>query len=159
MEHAHNDLLDLEELEENDLSPFRKHYEEVTERRVPRSRAGGRDADSPFLENQDDNDDDREAARIKMTRRPPCRNAVSQRAARSIVTAPRNCRLRSAMRSKAVCRTPTLGALRWSGALKPSTATTACRVPAAAWRQKDTPVQSHRLDTHDQLAGGPDEVA
>jgi hypothetical protein len=59
MEGAHNALLDLEELEEKDLSRFRKHYEKLAEEARTALRAGGSDTDSPFVDNHDDNDDDR----------------------------------------------------------------------------------------------------
>lgn len=47
MEGAHNALLDLEELEEKDLSRFRKHYEKLAEEARTALRAGGSDTDSP----------------------------------------------------------------------------------------------------------------
>jgi low affinity Fe/Cu permease len=59
MEGAHNALLDLEELEEKDLSRFRKHYEKLAEEARTALRAGGNDTGSPFVDNHDDNDDDR----------------------------------------------------------------------------------------------------
>ncbi|MDR5884227.1 low affinity iron permease family protein [Caballeronia sp. LZ032] len=59
MQGAHNALLDLEELEEKDLSRFRKHYEKLAEEARSALRAGGSDTDSPFVDNHDDNDDDR----------------------------------------------------------------------------------------------------
>jgi low affinity Fe/Cu permease len=37
MEGAHNALLDLEELEEKDLSRFRKHYENLAEKSADRA--------------------------------------------------------------------------------------------------------------------------
>jgi low affinity Fe/Cu permease len=53
VEGAHNALLDLEELEEKDLSRFRKHYEKLAEEARKALRAGGSDTDSPFVENRD----------------------------------------------------------------------------------------------------------
>jgi low affinity Fe/Cu permease len=50
MEGAHNALLDLEELEEKDLSRFRKHYEKLAEEARAALDAGGSDTDSPFVE-------------------------------------------------------------------------------------------------------------
>jgi low affinity Fe/Cu permease len=50
MEGAHNALLDLEELEEKDLSRFRKHYEKLAEEARTALGAGGSDTDSPFVE-------------------------------------------------------------------------------------------------------------
>ena len=80
MEGAHNALLDLEELEEKDLSRFRKHYEKLAEEARTALRAGGSDTDSPFVDNHDDNDDDREATKIAMTNPGPRRHAASKRA-------------------------------------------------------------------------------
>ena len=59
MEGAHNALLDLEELEEKDLSRFRQHYEKLAVEARTALRAGGSDTDSPFVDSHDDNDDDR----------------------------------------------------------------------------------------------------
>jgi low affinity Fe/Cu permease len=54
---AHNALLDLEELEEKDLSRFRKHYEKLANEARTALRAGGSDTDSPFVDCQDPRDD------------------------------------------------------------------------------------------------------
>lgn len=51
---AHNALLDLEELEEKDLSRFRRHYEKLAEDARAALRAGGNDTDSPFVEGHPD---------------------------------------------------------------------------------------------------------
>ncbi|WNC94335.1 low affinity iron permease family protein [Paraburkholderia sp. FT54] len=56
LEGAHNALLDLEELEEKDLTRFRKHYEKLAEEARSALRAGGNDTDSPFVDNRDDDD-------------------------------------------------------------------------------------------------------
>ncbi|CAD6546875.1 low affinity iron permease family protein [Paraburkholderia metrosideri] len=53
IEGAHNALLDLEELEEKDLSRFRKHYERLAEEARTALRAGGNDTDSPFVESRE----------------------------------------------------------------------------------------------------------
>ena len=53
MKGAHNALLDLEELEEKDLSRFRKHYEKLADEARTALRAGGSDTDSPFVDNRD----------------------------------------------------------------------------------------------------------
>jgi low affinity Fe/Cu permease len=63
MQGAHNALLDLEELEEKDLSRFRKHYEKLAEEARTALRAGGSDTGSPFVDNHDDNDEDRRGDR------------------------------------------------------------------------------------------------
>jgi low affinity Fe/Cu permease len=54
---AHNALLDLEELEEKDLSRFRKHYEKLANEARTALRAGGSDTDSPFVDCHDPRDD------------------------------------------------------------------------------------------------------
>ncbi|MGF6773580.1 low affinity Fe/Cu permease [Paraburkholderia sp. GAS199] len=54
---AHNALLDLEELEEKDLTRFRKHYEKLAEEARAALRAGGSDTDSPFIDSRADEDD------------------------------------------------------------------------------------------------------
>jgi low affinity Fe/Cu permease len=53
---AHNALLDLEELEEKDLSRFRRHYEKLAEDARAALRAGGSDTDSPFVEGHPDDE-------------------------------------------------------------------------------------------------------
>jgi len=53
MKGAHNARLDLEELEEKDLSRFRKHYEKLADEARTALRAGGSDTDSPFVDNRD----------------------------------------------------------------------------------------------------------
>jgi low affinity Fe/Cu permease len=73
MEGAHNALLDLEELEEKDLTRFRKHYERLAEDARSALRAGGSDTDSPFVDNSNDDGDgkpDRDGAT-----RPGCRRS------------------------------------------------------------------------------------
>ncbi|HZZ09573.1 MAG TPA: low affinity iron permease family protein [Paraburkholderia sp.] len=70
VEGAHNALLDLEELEEKDLSRFRKHYEKLAEEARKALRAGGNDTDSPFVESRDEDDDDRQAGKHDGGRRP-----------------------------------------------------------------------------------------
>jgi low affinity Fe/Cu permease len=52
---AHNALLDLEELDEKDLTRFRKHYEQLAEAARGALRSGGTDTDSPFVEDRPDN--------------------------------------------------------------------------------------------------------
>jgi low affinity Fe/Cu permease len=56
IEGAHNALLDLEELEEKDLSRFRKHYEKLAHQAREALRAGGSDTDSPFVDNRAEDD-------------------------------------------------------------------------------------------------------
>ncbi|RKE24318.1 low affinity Fe/Cu permease [Paraburkholderia sp. BL23I1N1] len=63
VEGAHNALLDLEELEEKDLSHFRKHYEKLAEEARAALRAGGSDTDSPFVDNCDDLDENRRSGK------------------------------------------------------------------------------------------------
>jgi hypothetical protein len=63
MEGAHNALLDLEELEEKDLSRFRKHYEKLAEEARSALRAGGSDTDSPFIDNRDGGDEQPRSAK------------------------------------------------------------------------------------------------
>jgi low affinity Fe/Cu permease len=58
LEGAHNALLDLEELEEKDLTRFRKHYEKLADEARTALRAGGNDTDSPFVDNRDDDGGD-----------------------------------------------------------------------------------------------------
>jgi low affinity Fe/Cu permease len=58
IEGAHNALLDLEELEERDLTRFRLHYEKLAERARTALRAGGVDTDSPVIQSGDNEDDD-----------------------------------------------------------------------------------------------------
>ncbi|WP_116147603.1 low affinity iron permease family protein [Paraburkholderia sp. BL27I4N3] len=60
---AHNALLDLEELEEKDLTRFRRHYEKLAEEARAVLRAGGSDTDSPFVDNRDDRDEDRRSGK------------------------------------------------------------------------------------------------
>jgi low affinity Fe/Cu permease len=63
MDGAHNALLDLEELEEKDLSRFRKHYEKLAEEARSALRAGGSDTDSPFIDNRDGGDEQPRSAK------------------------------------------------------------------------------------------------
>jgi low affinity Fe/Cu permease len=49
---AHNALLDLEELDEKDLTRFRKRYEQLADEARNALRSGGTDTDSPFIEDQ-----------------------------------------------------------------------------------------------------------
>jgi low affinity Fe/Cu permease len=65
LEGAHNALLDLEELEEKDLTRFRKHYERLAEEARVALQAGGSDTDSPFVDNSDDDDDDGRGGKAK----------------------------------------------------------------------------------------------
>jgi low affinity Fe/Cu permease len=63
LEGAHNALLDLEELDEKDLTRFRKRYEQLAEKARDALRDGGTDTDSPFIDGRhDDADDERPAA-------------------------------------------------------------------------------------------------
>jgi low affinity Fe/Cu permease len=52
LEGAHNALLDLEELEEKDLTRFRRHYENLAKEARTALREGGSDTDSPFVDNR-----------------------------------------------------------------------------------------------------------
>jgi low affinity Fe/Cu permease len=58
LEGAHNALLDLEELDEKDLTRFRKRYEQLAEKARDALRDGGTDTDSPFINGQHDDADD-----------------------------------------------------------------------------------------------------
>ncbi|CAG4914328.1 low affinity iron permease family protein [Paraburkholderia saeva] len=58
IEGAHNALLDLEELEERDLTRFRRHYEKLAEDARMALRAGGVDTNSPFVQGDHNDDDD-----------------------------------------------------------------------------------------------------
>jgi low affinity Fe/Cu permease len=58
LEGAHNALLDLEELDEKDLTRFRKRYEQLAEKARDALRDGGTDTDSPFIDGQHDDADD-----------------------------------------------------------------------------------------------------
>jgi len=49
---AHNALLDLEELDEKDLTRFRQRYEQLAEEARSALRSGGTDTDSPFVDHQ-----------------------------------------------------------------------------------------------------------
>ncbi|MFM0239011.1 low affinity iron permease family protein [Paraburkholderia phytofirmans] len=62
---AHNALLDLEELEEKDLTRFRKHYERLANEARIALRAGGSDTDSPFVDNRDDGDEERPGGKAR----------------------------------------------------------------------------------------------
>ncbi|GAB2896752.1 low affinity iron permease family protein [Paraburkholderia jirisanensis] len=63
LEGAHNALLDLEELDEKDLTRFRKRYEQLAESARDALRDGGTDTDSPFIDDRHDGaDDERPAA-------------------------------------------------------------------------------------------------
>jgi hypothetical protein len=55
---AHNALLDLEELDEKDLTRFRRRYEQLAEEARNTLRAGGTDTDSPFVDDRHDDADD-----------------------------------------------------------------------------------------------------
>ncbi|CAB3747653.1 hypothetical protein LMG29739_00364 [Paraburkholderia solisilvae] len=55
---AHNALLDLEELDEKDLTRFRKRYEQLADEARTALRAGGTDTDSPFVEDDRNANDD-----------------------------------------------------------------------------------------------------
>ncbi len=71
IEGAHNALLDLEELEEKDLSRFRKRYEKLAEEARAALRSGGKDTDSPFVDDDTggDSDDKRKEGVAKATPR------------------------------------------------------------------------------------------
>jgi len=60
LEGAHNALLDLEELEEKDLTRFRRHYENLAKDARTALREGGSDTDSPFVEHRDIESDKRD---------------------------------------------------------------------------------------------------
>uniref|UniRef100_E1TAG1 Low affinity iron permease family protein n=1 Tax=Burkholderia sp. (strain CCGE1003) TaxID=640512 RepID=E1TAG1_BURSG len=60
LEGAHNALLDLEELEEKDLTRFRKQYENLAKEARTALREGGSDTDSPFVDHRDIEDDKRD---------------------------------------------------------------------------------------------------
>jgi len=55
---AHNALLDLEELDEKDLTRFRRRYEQLAEQARNTLQAGGTDTDSPFVDDRHDDADD-----------------------------------------------------------------------------------------------------
>ena len=59
IEGAHNALLDLEELEEKDLTRFRKQYENLARDARVALRKGGSDTDSPFVDNRGMSDEKR----------------------------------------------------------------------------------------------------
>jgi low affinity Fe/Cu permease len=59
IEGAHNALLDLEELEEKDLTRFRKQYENLAKEARTALREGGSDTDSPFVDNREVGDEKR----------------------------------------------------------------------------------------------------
>ncbi|MGY6120211.1 low affinity iron permease family protein (plasmid) [Paraburkholderia strydomiana] len=59
IEGAHNALLDLEELEEKDLTRFRKQYENLAKEARTALREGGSDTDSPFVANREVSDEKR----------------------------------------------------------------------------------------------------
>ncbi|OWJ59788.1 low affinity iron permease family protein [Paraburkholderia caledonica] len=59
IEGAHNALLDLEELEEKDLTRFRKQYENLAKEARTALREGGSDTDSPFVANREVGDEKR----------------------------------------------------------------------------------------------------
>ena len=60
LEGAHNALLDLEELEEKDLTRFRKQYENLAKEARTALREGGSDTDSPFVDHRDIEDNKRD---------------------------------------------------------------------------------------------------
>jgi low affinity Fe/Cu permease len=60
---AHNALLDLEELNEKELTRFRRRYEQLAEDARKALRSGGVDTDSPFIDERDESDDDDEGPR------------------------------------------------------------------------------------------------
>lgn len=62
IEGAHNALLDLEELEEKDLTRFRKQYENLAKEARTALREGGSDTDSPFVANREVGDEKRRDA-------------------------------------------------------------------------------------------------
>ena len=53
---AHNALLDLEELNEKDLGRFRRRYEQLAVQARNALRTCGTDTDSPFIDENDDDD-------------------------------------------------------------------------------------------------------
>jgi hypothetical protein len=53
IEGAHNALLDLEELEEKDLTRFRRQYENLAKEARTAPREGGSDTNSPFVANRE----------------------------------------------------------------------------------------------------------
>ncbi|VVD87775.1 membrane protein [Pandoraea capi] len=59
MEGAHNALLDLEELDEKELARFRKRYEALANEARRALRHGNPDTDSPFVDEGDDDGDDK----------------------------------------------------------------------------------------------------
>ena len=61
-EGAHNALLDLEELEEKDLTRFRQQYENLAKEARIALREGGSDTDSPFVDNRAVRDEQRRRA-------------------------------------------------------------------------------------------------
>ncbi|WP_036025494.1 low affinity iron permease family protein [Paraburkholderia dilworthii] len=76
-EGAHNALLDLEELEEKDLTRFRRQYQNLAKEARIALREGGSDTDSPFVDNRavrdekrrDADEDDGENKRAKPERK------------------------------------------------------------------------------------------
>ncbi|WP_322101406.1 low affinity iron permease family protein [Paraburkholderia sp. J41] len=50
---AHNALLDLEELDEKDLTRFRKQYEKLADEARGALRKGNKDTDSPFVDDEE----------------------------------------------------------------------------------------------------------
>jgi low affinity Fe/Cu permease len=56
---AHNALLDLEELEEKELTRFRKRYEQLADEARAALRSGGTDTDSPIVGYEKDEGDEK----------------------------------------------------------------------------------------------------
>ncbi|ACC73214.1 protein of unknown function DUF1452 [Paraburkholderia phymatum STM815] len=65
---AHNALLDLEELNEKDLTRFRKRYQQLAEQARGKLRSGGEDTGSPFID-EGDGETDNEAGKNPERRR------------------------------------------------------------------------------------------
>ncbi|AKC68916.1 low affinity iron permease family protein [Pandoraea oxalativorans] len=61
MEGAHNALLDLEELDEKELTRFRSRYEALANEARLALRQGNPDTDSPFIDERTHDDDDPDA--------------------------------------------------------------------------------------------------
>ncbi|BET12524.1 low affinity iron permease family protein [Pandoraea sputorum] len=70
MEGAHNALLDLEELDEKELSRFRKRYEALANEARIALKKGNPDTDSPFVDEDDHDDDDAPDAKPSTFQRP-----------------------------------------------------------------------------------------
>lgn len=67
MEGAHNALLDLEELDDRELERARRNYERLAEAARLALRNGTPDTDSPFIDNDDHEDDSRDGGKSRKT--------------------------------------------------------------------------------------------